>query len=119
MQFLAYDVLDQDLFVLNFLKSSAIFIKADPEIIAEIKKDIMYLCWNFHKARRYPYQTIQRTWLHHFNRFISLLKLPPRFCCPITFLPKVVARYLVKQSSDVSHPCSLHERMNAAGTPDT
>ena len=57
---LAYDVLDHhDLFRFELLQLSAIFIKADPEIIAEDKERYNKILLEFHKARRYPYQTIR------------------------------------------------------------
>ncbi|CAI6565895.1 BBF_HP2_G0024530.mRNA.1.CDS.1 [Saccharomyces cerevisiae] len=117
---LAYDVLDHhDLFRFELLQLSAIFIKADPEIIAEIKKDIIKFCWNFIKLEdTLIKQSAYLVTSYFISKFDFPIKVVTQVFVALLRSSHVEARYLVKQSLDVLTPV-LHERMNAAGTPDT
>ncbi|CDH15648.1 probable Transcription-associated protein 1 [Zygosaccharomyces bailii ISA1307] len=102
----------------ELLQLSAIFIKWAPDMIRDIKKDVIKFNWHFLKlGDTLVKQSAYLVTSYFISQFDFPIKVVTQVFVAILRCSHAEARFLVKQSLSILAPV-LHERMRTAGTPN-
>lgn len=108
-----------DIYRFELLQLSSVFIKWAPEMIADIRKDVIKFNWHFLKlGDTLVKQAAYLVTSYFIAQFEFPLKVVTQVFVAILRCSHAEARYLVRQSLDVLAPV-MHERMKSAGTPNS
>lgn len=107
-----------DVYRFELLQLSAIFINWAPDIISDFKKDVIKFNWHFIKLEdTLVKQAAYLVTSYFISKFEFPIKVVTQVFVAILRCSQAEARFLVRQSLDVLAPV-IHQRMDAAGTPN-
>ncbi|CCK69614.1 histone acetyltransferase TRA1 KNAG_0C05130 [Huiozyma naganishii CBS 8797] len=106
-----------DFYRFELLQISAVFVKWAPELITDIRKDIIKFNWNFIKLEdTLVKQSAYLTTALFIAKYDFPLNIVTQVFVALLRHPQTESRYLVKQSLDTLAPV-IDKRMKVSGTP--